>query len=48
MSKAPETTRRCKNGLATPDAPTGASDSFINEANGFAAEAMICKKNTIN
>jgi hypothetical protein len=43
MDKAPETTG-CKNGLAAPDAPTGASASDLpNEANGF-AEAMFTKK----
>jgi hypothetical protein len=40
-AKAPEATRGCKNGLAAPDAPTGASDLSINEANGFAIEAIL-------
>ena len=34
-----------KNGFSSPVAPTGASDLFVNEANGF-AEAMLVK-NTI-
>jgi len=38
-AKAAEATG-CKNGLAAPDAPTGASDL----SNGFAVEAMFTKK----
>ena len=33
-----------KNGVSAPDAPMGATDLFINEANGFAAEAITVKK----